>query len=61
VAWGKLPTTPIPIYRRVILIDGTSIEWGENSKVLFFIFRTVVIEVEEIAAVVVEVAVWRKK
>jgi hypothetical protein len=58
---AKFPTTPVPIYRRVIVIDGTNIEWGENFKVLssvvFFTFCFVVVEVEEIAAVVVEVVV----
>jgi hypothetical protein len=29
---GKLPTTPTPIYRRGIVIDGTSIEWWRTLK-----------------------------
>jgi hypothetical protein len=35
---GKLTVTPIPIYRRVIVIDGISIEWGEDPKVSSYCF-----------------------
>jgi hypothetical protein len=33
-----LTATPIPIYRSVIVIDGTSIEWVEDPKVSSYCF-----------------------
>jgi hypothetical protein len=44
---GKSPSTPIPIYRRVIVIDKTGIEGGEDSKVSsYYCFFTCCLVVE---------------